>query len=431
MANIDLHLHRLVLYRKILNNEVIKKTRHLLEILQHPDDYPRNELEEAYCDVWHQLIKQALESGLKGDVWKKYVLSLVLSDENAFSLACEKVGIDIDRGLFDLAVYDIEHLRELYSLDWSAIGCRLGMPDTSFIGSFHGLEPENMFYRQRTEWIERIGQVFEGTAPARTLAEHLAEFYHRVGCGDIGRYAAFRWDNGLKGIDDPDATQLEDLVGCEYQKEVLIANTETFLKGLPANNVLLYGEKGTGKSSSVKGLLTRYACQGLRMVELSKEQLADYPRVVQSVKNRGFRFIIFIDDLSFEDFEVEYKHAKAAIEGSLQSNPKNVLLYATSNRRHLVRENWSDRQRFDEEIHISDSHQEKLSFADRFGITLRYQAPSQEQYLRIVQYLAQKAGLGMPDEKLRKQAVEWEMKYHGRSGRTARQFINYLLGQAG
>ncbi|MEN6351222.1 MAG: ATP-binding protein, partial [Syntrophomonas sp.] len=249
---------------------------------------------------------------------------------------------------------------------------------------------------------------------------------HTRGCGIMNRYRAFFWDKGLKGIENPDPIKLEDLVGYEYQKEILTGNTEAFLRGKKANNILLYGEKGTGKSSSVKALLNKYTGQGLRMIELGKKQLLDFPRVVETVRNRGMYFIIFIDDLSFEDFEVEYKEIKASIDGSLQARPDNVLLYVTSNRRHLIRENWSDRKPSGEEIHISDTFQEKLSFADRFGIMISYQSPNQDEYLQIINELARKNNVTIPPEELKKLAIQWERKYHGRSGRTARQFINHI-----
>ncbi len=169
---------------------------------------------------------------------------------------------------------------------------------------------------------------------------------------------------------------------------------------------------------------------GLRMVELSKMQLGDYKLVIQSLRNRGQRFILFIDDLSFEDFEVDYKYIKASLEGSLEARPENVLIYVTSNRRHLIKENWSDRQSSNEEVHISDTHQEKLSFADRFGISISYYAPNQEQYLNIVEDLAKKRGILIPIEELRRQAIQWEIGHNGRSGRTAQQFITDLAARS-
>ena len=182
---------------------------------------------------------------------------------------------------------------------------------------------------------------------------------------------------------------------------------------------MLYGEKGTGKSSSVKALLNRYAKDGLRMIELSKGQLMDFYKIIQQIRDRGQRFIIFMDDLSFEDFETEYKYIKALIEGGLQKKPENVLIYVTSNRKHLIRESWKDRESAEGEIRMTDSVQEKLSLADRFGIVITYLSPAQEEYLGIVQALAKKNGIDMPAEELRKRAIQWEMKYHGRSGRTA------------
>lgn len=245
----------------------------------------------------------------------------------------------------------------------------------------------------------------------------------------MAQYVAFRWDDGLQGIPQPDAVSFNDLVGYTYQKKILIENTRFFVKGKKANNILLYGEKGTGKSSSVKALLDAFSAQGLRMIELSKAQLSDFSRIVQSIRERTHRFIIFIDDLSFEDFEVDYKYLKANLEGSLETRADNVLVYVTSNRRHLIKESWSDRKGSNDEVHVADTQQEKLSFADRFGISIQYYSPNQEQYLEIVNELAKKNGLEMPVEELRKLAIQWELNHNGRSGRTAQQFITYLCGK--
>ena len=226
--------------------------------------------------------------------------------------------------------------------------------------------------------------------------------------------------------------QLEDLVGYELQKEKLIANTEAFVQGRMANNVLLYGDAGTGKSTSIKAILNRYYSQGLRMIEVYKHQFKDLQRIISEIKNRNYRFIIYMDDLSFEEFETEYKYLKAVIEGGLETKPENILIYATSNRRHLIKETWGDRNdRTDDEMHRSDTVQEKLSLVARFGVTIGYFKPSHQEYLHIVSELAKRyPEITLSEKELALMANQWELRSGGASGRTAQQFINFLVGSA-
>jgi len=420
-------LQRLMVYRNLLNDPVISKTKELTAFLQNPQQVAKSELESCYCSIWYDILQKAKTFVLDQDPWRNYILNLILEDENVFSLACEKGETQPGSPIWNLAIHDLSILRDLYNLNWQAVAQYVGTDASCWLTSNWKPQPTEYSWAQmRASMMTRIHQLFIDCSDITTAVEALAEFYLKVGCGQMGKYAAFRWNQGLQGIDTPDPIDLDDLVGYEEQKEILIRNTEAFVKGNRANNVLLYGEKGTGKSSSVKALLNRYAASGLRMLELAKSDLAHLSSIVHTIRERGFRFVIFIDDLSFEDFEIEYKHVKASIEGSLEATPDNVLLYVTSNRRHLVKETWRDRQSLDEEVHVSDSHQEKLSLVDRFGITIHYPTPSQEQYLRIVQQLAQRSGLELPADNLKRTAIEWEMKYHGRSGRTAQQFITYL-----
>lgn len=253
------------------------------------------------------------------------------------------------------------------------------------------------------------------------------------GWGETTRYIGFKWENKkLVGIENPDSISFDDLVGYDEQRKVLINNTEKFMNGQPANNVLLYGDRGTGKSSMVKALLNKYSKAGLRMVEMPVNHLKEYSYLLTDIENRSIKFIIFLDDLSFNEYETEYKHIKAILEGGLKKRPDNVLVYATSNRRHLIQETEGDRganfhynQRG--EISPTDSMQEKISLADRFGIALTFISPNQRQYLKIVNAMAYEAGINMDSEKLEALALIWEKQYNGRSGRTARQFIDDLM----
>jgi predicted AAA+ superfamily ATPase len=423
-----LNLHQLILYRNILQDSVVKGMLEVLNLLQSESPVPRKEMEEAYFVMLHDLFKETEDLNLSGDVFKKYILKLIFEDENAFSLACERAGQGVNENLLRLAAHDLEILFSLYNVDWKPIHKQFGMGDILANIQINKQETkvsQNHFCMK----LEHLGQILSNNDFLLEKLKSIAGFYHQYGCGKLARYLAFRWDNGLVGIDNPDPITFDDLVGYAYQKETLIANTQSFVHGKPANNVLLYGEKGCGKSSSVKALLNRFASEGLRIIELTKGQLKDFNRVIQSIRGRCHRFIIFIDDLSFEDFEVDYKYIKSSFEGTLEATADNVLIYVTSNRRHLIKENWSDRQSTSEEVHISDSHQEKLSFADRFGITISYFSPDQDQYLQIVDKLACEKGIDIPLVELHRQAIRWEIGHHGRSGRTAHQFIAFITGQ--
>jgi len=220
---------------------------------------------------------------------------------------------------------------------------------------------------------------------------------------------------------------MEDLVGLEDQQEEIIRNTRQFIEGLPANNILLYGDRGTGKSSTIKSLIYIFGSEGLRLIEISKHDILNLHRVIRQVRGRGQKFIIFIDDLSFEESETEYKELKALLEGSIEKPPENVLVYATSNRKNLIREYFSDREA--DEVGAMETYQEKLSLADRFGIKLVFPTPGQKEYLDTVAEIARNSGIDMDRSKLDKLALEWVMWHNSRSGRTARQFVNDLIGR--
>ncbi|KLU61137.1 hypothetical protein CEB3_c27070 [Peptococcaceae bacterium CEB3] len=279
-------------------------------------------------------------------------------------------------------------------------------------------------------WDERrleIEAYLMGSGSVEEMVDFLARCHFENGYGLLSRYLAFRWEGHcLKGIVNPDCVQRTQLFGLERELSILAENTEHFLAGFRANNVLLYGNRGTGKSSAVKALLDTYWAEGLRLVELSKSALADLPEVVRSLGGSQQKFILFVDDLSFDDTELGYKSLKTVLEGGLAAEPGNVLIYATSNRRHLVKENFADRR--GDEVHAGDSVDEKLSLADRFGLTITFSAPDQKGYLGIVRGLARRRGLSIEDSELERMALRWEMTHNGRSGRTARQFVDYLEG---
>jgi len=400
-------LHRLLIYRNLLEDNLVQGVQNLLKALNEFNKQDLSSLQNQYSEITASLLKFGFEKNIRSSLWKNYIDHLILQDENIFSLSCEKDTNNIDSNVKEALKRDLVVLNEFSCLDWDAIASKIGIEPLSFLSTT---------IEKKTINIDE------------TILK-LSDYYYKNGCGIMGKYKAFRWDKGLKGIENPDSVRLADLIGYEEQKKTLIENTEAFLQGKKANNILLFGDRGTGKSSSVKALLNEYAHRGLRLIEVPKHQLIDFNKIISLIKNRNRYFIIFMDDLSFEEFETDYKHMKAAIEGGIEKKPDNVLIYATSNRRHLIKETWSDRQNADGEVHISDSIQEKISLADRFGISITYTSPNQKEYLEIVEGLAKKHGIDLPKEELQRKALQWEMWHNGRSGRTAQQFIDYMLGQ--
>ncbi|MDO4353196.1 MAG: ATP-binding protein, partial [Clostridia bacterium] len=265
----------------------------------------------------------------------------------------------------------------------------------------------------------------------------VSDFYREYGAGIFGVNRAFRISDRedilefepVKSMDD---VVLEDLVGYEVQKQRLLENTKAFVDGKPANNVLLYGDRGTGKSTSIKAVANRFWPDGLRVIQVYRHQMKMLSRIISAIRTRNYRFIIYMDDLSFEDFETEYKYLKAVIEGGLESKAENILIYATSNRRHLIKETWDDRNDMEHtgELHRGDSMEEKLSLADRFGVQIYYGKPSKDEFYRIIDELSETEGVAMDKEQLHKEANAWQIRHGDVSGRCARQFVDYIKGKA-
>ena len=251
----------------------------------------------------------------------------------------------------------------------------------------------------------------------------------KKGYGMFAKHHVFTVENGkLVPVKYPDPQRLSELPGYEKEREKVIANTRALLAGMPANNVLLYGDAGTGKSSSVKAIANEFAPEGLRLVEVKKNQLYQIPDLMDKLAANPLKFILFIDDLSFTANDDNFAALKAILEGSVGGRARNIAVYATSNRRHLVREVWSDRGDVEHngDIHRSDTVEEKLSLASRFGLQIFYPAPTFEEYQQIVSALSEKAGTDLSPEQLRAAAATWQVRSGSRSGRTARQFVDQL-----
>lgn len=410
-------LNKLVIYRNLLKDPVLGVLKKLIDenFLPNKDN---DKIIELYYELNHNLISYSEEYGLNGDLLKSYIINAIIKSKNFFTKACEKHGMSIESSLYNAALNDINILFKLTQLD---IKSTLDLDDSLTQNYIPTLtKPSiNMFDIKKNN-------ILNSTSP-RDMLENIVEYYFEIGSGEMCDNIAFMWKDGLVGVKDYDYVEFSDIVGYKYQKETLIKNTEAFISGHSANNVLLIGARGTGKSSSVKALATEYYEKGLRLIEITKNQLLCFPEILTELKSRGKYFIVFIDDLSFEEGEIEYKQMKSFLDGGIEKIPSNVLVYATSNRRHLIKETWSDRNQVgEEEIHSSDTVNEKLSLSDRFGIKLTYISPNQNEYFKIVEELAKKHNLNIPVETLRSEAVKWAASQNGRSGRTAKQFINSL-----
>ena len=408
-------LHQLIIYRNILKDTVLKKIISLSSNTENPT---------LTYELCAELLKKGEKIGLRGNIIKNYIIYLIFRDENIFSTMVDKAGHNLGKSLCQAVAHDIAILQEVFNGDLTAT---LAIPPDVF----HSFDPT---YRSNIPGFARLQAYFETLGPVgvqtpEQLVNRLIEYYLLYGSGDMAFYKAFHWEKeaGLQGIRHFDQTTIDDIIGCEYQKQVLIDNTEAFLDDRPANNILLAGSRGTGKSSLVKALANKYFLNGLRLVEISKHELVDLPKIMSALRNYGKKFIIFIDDLSFEEFEIEYKYLKSAIEGGAESKPDNVLIYATSNRRHLIKESWNERQGDADDLHFGDAVNEKISLSDRFGITLTFIAPDQKQYFTIIEEIAKKNNLKLSPDELRKEALKWEMSHSGRSGRSARQFVTHLM----
>ncbi len=377
----------------------------------------------------------ATEFGFDRNLWHNYLTFLLITDENPFSITSEKVGAS-QGSINSLVKKDFQEYMYLFNYDFSWIEQRLGIDCFSAITNYTAIrKPELMYNKNVSEKVQALSTQLESAQNVDEFFYFITEFYKAYGVGMFGLNKAFRiksLEDGVEfvPINNMDRVMLDDLVGYEIQKKKLVDNTKAFVEGKKANNVLLFGDSGTGKSTSIKAIVNQFYDDGLRMIEIYKHQFKDLSNVIAQIKNRNYRFIIYMDDLSFEEFEIEYKFLKAVIEGGVETKPENILIYATSNRRHLIKETWKDRGdvEVDNGIHRSDTIEEKLSLVNRFGVTICYAKPSQKEYFNIVISLAQKAGVKMSEEQLKAEANKWELSHGGISGRTAQQFINYIKG---
>ncbi|MCQ2373449.1 MAG: ATP-binding protein [Phascolarctobacterium sp.] len=399
-------------------------------------NYKKEVLVTKIYEQIHRLLDVATIYGFNKNLWHNYLTYLLVSCENPFSITCEKEGA-CNGTVNQFALSDFQIIKGLFDYDFAPMEAALGINCFSVICNYVSVpKKERRYNKNISEKVQDLSNAIEEAKDAQAIYDLVTGFYKDFGVGKLGLNKAFRIVHDERGmeivpISNTENTVLDDLVGYEIQKQRLIDNTEAFVKGRKANNVLLFGDSGTGKSTSIKAILNQYYPQGLRMIEIYKHQFQDLSAVIAEIKNRNYRFIIYMDDLSFEDFEIEYKYLKAIIEGGLEVRPDNILIYASSNRRNLINETWKDRQDVVTEngIHKSDTIQEKMSLVNRFGCTIYYGQPSQKEYFTIVSELAHRQGVPMEDDELLAQAKRFALQHGGESGRTAQQFINYILGK--
>ena len=426
---------KLIIYSDLGDDSILLR---LAEICRRFDggEYNQTEIVRDILREIHRLLDLATKYGFNKNLWHNYLAYLLATTETPFTLVSEKVGAN-EGSVNTFVMNDLRVFKALFDYDFTLMEKALGINCFSVIEHFRAVAKKEQIYNKSvSEKVQELSENIEQAETDEELYRAVTDFYKKYGVGKLGLNKAFRIndDEGelLVPITNTGEFRLDDLIGYERQKKELVDNTEAFLAGRAANNVLLYGDAGTGKSTSIKAVLNRYYGQGLRMIEIYKHQFRELSKVINEIKNRNYRFIIYMDDLSFEDTELEYKYLKAIIEGGLEPKPENVLIYATSNRRHLVRESFKDRaDASDDDIHRNDTVQEKLSLANRFGVQIGFFRPTPQEYLKIVDELAAKyPQIDLSPDELHRQANAWEIGHGGYSGRTAQQFINYLAGQA-
>ena len=427
---------KLVIYRNLEKDSILFRLADICKRFVEGGYHKESLVNEIYAEI-NKLLDISTQYGFDHNLWHCYLAYILATNENPFSITMEKVGA-VEGSVNKFAVGDFAIFKNLFQYDFSEMEHALDIDCFSTILQYHAIEKtEQRYNKSVSDKVKVLAGQIDKAISAEEIFNIVTDFYKEYGVGKFGLNKAFRIAHikdqvELYPIKNTDDVRLKDLVGYEIQKKKLIENTEAFVAGRKANNCLLFGDSGTGKSTSIKAILNEYYPKGLRMIEIYKHQFQDLSSVIAQVKNRNYRFIIYMDDLSFEEFEIEYKYLKAVIEGGLETKPENVLIYATSNRRHLIRETWNDRNDIQQEegLHRSDTMQEKLSLVARFGVTINYSKPSQKEYYQIVTTLAKRyPEITLSEEELCAEANKWELSHGGISGRTAQQFINYISGR--
>ncbi len=428
----------LMMYGQLGEDSILMSLSDLFERIEHDAESSREEFVRAVYDQVYRLLELSTTYGFDCNLWQCYIAYLLATNENPFSILCETVGASQDGTVNTIVKQDMEHFYRLFHYDFSAVEKKLGVACFQILTHYHSMaKAENTYNKSVSEKVRALAEELCSAKDGGDMFHIVTAFYKRYGVGKFGLNKAFRVVHRseemiLSPITHTSDVTLSQLIGYELQKKQLIENTEAFVEGRKANNCLLYGDSGTGKSTCIKAILNQYYEKGLRLIEVYKHQFQDLSAIIETIKNRNYKFIIYMDDLSFEEFEIEYKYLKAVIEGGMEVRPDNVLIYATSNRRHLIRETWSDRSDMSQdELHRSDTMQEKLSLVARFGVTINFSRPDRKEFEEIVRGLAKKdPKITLTDEELMMQANAWSIRNGGYSGRVAEQFIIHLQSLA-
>lgn len=427
---------RLIMYGNLGKDSILMKLGTLFEEMERAErEAAKEDLVRAVYDQVYRLLNISTVYGFDNNLWQCYIAYILATNENPFSILCETVGAG-EGTANSIVKQDMECFYRLFHYDFSTIEEKLGVQCFRILTHYKSMaKDENTYNKSVSEKVRFLTEELQTAQNGEDMFAIVTDFYKRYGVGKFGLNKAFRVVHPegehmvLSPITHTSDVALEDLVGYEWQKQQLIENTEAFVEGRRANNCLLFGDSGTGKSTCIKAILNRYYHQGLRLIEVYKHQFRDLSDIMEQIKNRNYKFIIYMDDLSFEEFEIEYKYLKAVIEGGMEVRPDNVLIYATSNRRHLIRETWSDRSDMsDDELHRSDTMQEKLSLVARFGVCINFNRPMKKEFEEIVLALAKRhPEITLTREELLMQANAWSLRNGGYSGRVAEQFVNHLL----
>lgn len=426
---------KLVMYRNLKKDSILFKLSEICERFYSKSYVKEKLITDIYIEI-NKLLQLATQYGFDRNLWHNYLAYILAANENPFSMTCEKVGAK-EGTVNQFAKNDFKIFKNLFEYDFSSIENELGINCFQIILDYQSIDKKEQSYNKNvSDKVKALSEQINDAKDENEIFNIVTNFYAAYGVGKFGLNKAFRVVHEEKNIElvpitNTEDVRLDDLVGYELQKKKLIDNTLAFVEGRKSNNALLFGDSGTGKSTSIKAILNEYYDKGLRMIEIYKHQFQDLSSIIAQIKNRNYRFIIYMDDLSFEEFEIEYKYLKAVIEGGLETKPDNVLIYATSNRRHLIRETWTDRSDISQdELHRSDTMQEKLSLVRRFGVSINYSKPNQKEYFEIVKELAKRyPNIKLSEKELCQEANKWELSHGGISGRTAQQFINYLAGR--
>lgn len=427
----------LLVYGQLPEDSILWQFADICEKLENGGE-SRDALRGRVYRAVKNLLTMATDYAFDKNLWHNYLTFVLVTSENPFSLVCEKIGAQ-DGTVNCFVKHDFRMFKELFDYDFSLLEKELEIDCFTHLTHYKAIQKKELMYNKNvSEKVRDLSEKLEQAADENEFFECVTSFYRDCGVGMLGLNKAFRIAGREDGavrflpINNMDAVMLDDLIGYELQKKKLVENTTAFVEGKAANNVLLFGDSGTGKSTSIKAIVNEFYPQGLRMIEIYKHQFKDLSAIISQIKNRNYKFIIYMDDLSFEEFEIEYKFLKAVIEGGVETKPDNVLIYATSNRRHLIKETWKDREDMEhsEDLHRSDTMEEKLSLVNRFGLTIFFAKPNRTDFNHMAVELARKAGIAkdrMSDEEICYEANRFEMRGGGLSGRTAQQFANYLL----